>query len=203
MHNRYVRRLADRAIGGRPVHVELSVRRLYCENPACSKTTFAEQVDGLTVRYQRRAPLLQKVVETVGVLLAERRGARLLGRLNAPLSRTSVLFQLIRVPLPTMVTPRVLGEDDFALHADVYGTLLVDGDTRPPITVREGRDAASLTAWLREHPGVEVVCRDGSPTTGRASPTELHKHCRSVTVFISGRGSRGGCRTSRPRTAPA
>lgn len=164
MHSRYVRQLADRAIGGRPVRIELSVRRLYCENPACVKVTFAEQVSGLTVRYQRRTPLLQNLVETAGVLLAGRGGARLLGLLNAPLSRTSVLFQLMRVSLPAIATPRVLGVDDFALYADVYGTLLVDGDTRLPITLWEGRDAAALATWLREHPGVEVVCRDGSLT---------------------------------------
>lgn len=162
VHSRYVRRLADVAVGGRPLRIELSVRRFYCENPACVKVTFAEQVDGLTVRYQRRTALLQNLVETVGILLAGRGGGRLLGLLSAPLSRTSVLFQLMRVPLPAVATPRVLGVDDFALYAQVYGTLLVDGDTRLPITLWEGRDGAALAAWLREHPGVEVVCRDGS-----------------------------------------
>lgn len=152
-HSRYVRRLADRAIGGQAVLIELSVRRLYCENPACVKVTFAEQADGLTVRYQRRTPLSQSLIETIGVLLAGRGGARLLMLLNAPLSRTSVLFQLMRVPLPAPVKPRVLGVDDFALYAQVYGKLLVDGDTRLPITLWKGRDAAALTAWLHEHPG--------------------------------------------------
>ncbi|WP_248869249.1 hypothetical protein [Streptomyces halobius] len=127
------------------MRIELSVRRLYCENSACVKVTFAEQADGLTVRYQRRTPLLQNLVETAGVLLAGRGGARLLGLLNAPLSRTSVVFQLMRMPLPTMATPRVLGVDDFALYAEVYGTLLVDGDTRLSITLWEGRDAPP---WL-------------------------------------------------------
>ncbi|MDX2758411.1 transposase family protein [Streptomyces europaeiscabiei] len=50
VHSRYVRRLADAALGGRPVRIDLSVRRLYCENSACPKVTFAEQVPGLTVR---------------------------------------------------------------------------------------------------------------------------------------------------------
>lgn len=48
------RRLSDTSIGGRPARIELRVRRLYCENPLCPKVTFAEQIDGLTVRYQRR-----------------------------------------------------------------------------------------------------------------------------------------------------
>ncbi|WP_328885020.1 hypothetical protein [Streptomyces sp. NBC_00316] len=36
--------------------IELTARRLYCENVRCSRRTFAEQVDGLTVRYGRRTP---------------------------------------------------------------------------------------------------------------------------------------------------
>jgi transposase len=163
MHSRYTRRLADTAIGGRPARIELQVRRLYCENPLCPKVTFAEQIEGLTVRHQRRTPLLQRLVQIAGVLLAGRGGARLLHLLHAGLSRTSVLFHLMRIPLPAPVTPRVLGVDDFALYGRAYGTLLVDADTRLPITLWEGRDAETLRDWLLEHPGVRIACRDGSP----------------------------------------
>ncbi|WP_405547459.1 ISL3 family transposase [Streptomyces phaeochromogenes] len=164
VHSRYERRLADSALGGRPVRIDLSVRRLYCENADCPKVTFTEQVPGLTVRYQRRTPLLQQVVQAVGVLLAGRGGSRMLRVIHVVLSRCTVLSQLMRVPLPPPVTPRVLGVDDFALYGDTYGTLLVDATTRLPLTLWEGRDAEQLGRWLREHPGIEVVCRDGSLT---------------------------------------
>ncbi|MFC1415236.1 transposase family protein [Streptacidiphilus cavernicola] len=62
-HSRYERHLADEAVGGRAVRIDLSVRRLYCENTACPKVTFVEQISGLTRRYQRRTPALQRVVE--------------------------------------------------------------------------------------------------------------------------------------------
>ncbi|MGW4200351.1 transposase [Streptomyces sp. NPDC004726] len=146
------------------MRIDLSVRRLYCENASCPKVTFAEQVPGLTVRYQRRTPLLQCLVEDVGVVLAGRGGSRMLRILNIRLSRCTVLSQLMRVPLPPLVAPRVLGVDDFALHGGTYGTLLVDATTRLPLTLWKGRDAEQLSHWLREHPGVEVACRDGSLT---------------------------------------
>ncbi|WP_405562983.1 transposase family protein [Streptomyces phaeochromogenes] len=115
VHSRYERHLADASVGGREVRIDLNVRRLYCENPACPKQTFVEQVPGLTVRYQRRTPLLQEIVEAVGILLAGRGGARMLRVVGVALSRCTVLSQLMRMPLPPLVTPQVLGVDDFAL----------------------------------------------------------------------------------------
>ncbi|MFH9969672.1 transposase family protein [Streptomyces mirabilis] len=47
VHSRYVRRLADTAVAGRPVLIELQVRRFRCRDRACQQATFVEQVDGL------------------------------------------------------------------------------------------------------------------------------------------------------------
>jgi transposase len=55
VHNRYSRRLADAAIGGRQVAIVLAVRRFFCPAPGCGRRTFAEQVDGLTVRSSQAA----------------------------------------------------------------------------------------------------------------------------------------------------
>lgn len=72
MHSRYGRRIADAPVAARPVLIELSVRRLFCDNNDCASATFAEQVEGLTSRYGRRTPVLQRTVGALGVVLAAR-----------------------------------------------------------------------------------------------------------------------------------
>lgn len=64
IHSTYERHLADGPVGDQAVRIDLSVRRLYCENSACPRRTFAEQVDGLTVRYGRRTPACRRVLDS-------------------------------------------------------------------------------------------------------------------------------------------
>jgi transposase len=65
--------------------------------------------------------------------------------------------------------PRVLGIDDFALRrCHDYATVLIDAETGVRIDVLAGRGAEVVAGWLRAHPGVEVVCRDGSAAYAQA-----------------------------------
>lgn len=160
-HGRYRRRLADAALGGRAVVIDLLVRRFKCVSAACPAVTFAEQVPGLTHPHARRTPVLQHQLVQFAVALAARPAARLAGRMGVPVAKDTLLRLVRALPDPPVGDLRAVGIDDFALRRrHVYATIIVDIETRRPVQVLEGREAGPVAAWLAEHPGIEVVCRD-------------------------------------------
>ncbi|MEW2120273.1 ISL3 family transposase [Streptomyces sp. NPDC005474] len=173
VHGGYPRRLADLAAAGREVVIELLVRRFLCPAAGCGRRTFVEQVDGLTERFARRTPLLRRSLEKVALALAGRPGARLAAHLSMPTSANSLLRLVRRLPDKQVgAAPRVLGIDDFALKkGHVYGTIILDMETGERIDVLPDRTAETLTAWLRAHPGAEIVCRDRASAYAEAVRT--------------------------------
>ncbi|MGC7100708.1 transposase [Amycolatopsis lurida] len=99
------------------------------------------------------------MLESIGLAVAARAGARLAGRLGLITGRDTLL-RLVRAD-PAVGSIAVLGVDDFALkRRATYGTILLDMATHRPIDLLADRTVQSFSEWLCKHRGVSIVCRD-------------------------------------------
>ena len=130
VHGYHDRTAADVPVDGRRVQVRVRARRLRCAVPGCPRQTFREQVPGVLDRYQRRTTRLTGQVSAVARELAGRASARLLPALGIAVSRHVMLRVLLKIPLPALAVPRVLGTGDVApRRGSVNATVLIDAET--------------------------------------------------------------------------
>jgi len=163
IHSRYQRTLRDLPWQGRPVALRLQMRRFRCLNPTCPRQTFAEALPGAVQPFARRTDRLGGLQYQLALALGGEAGTRLAERLAMPSSADTLLRLIARAGNGTesQPVPRVLAVDDWSWRrARRYGTILVDLERNAVVDLLPDRQAASLAAWLRQHPSVEIVARD-------------------------------------------
>lgn len=158
IHSQYQRCPADLPCVG---YTNLTVPRFFCDNAACSRCTFAARFPILLNPYARRTTRLHQQQDQIGFAVSAETGSTLLGILGM-LTSPDTLIRLVRqTPETSVETPRVLGVDDWAKRkGQSYGTILVDLEKHEVVDLLPERSSGSLSQWLQEHPGVEIISRD-------------------------------------------
>ena len=180
VHSWYQRTIADLPWQGLTVRFQLFTRRWFCSSATCSCRIFTERLPQVVAPAARRTRRLAEVVEAIAFALGGEAGARLLATLGIPLSPDTLLDTIRATVVTPTVAPRVIGIDDWAWrrgHRD--GTLIVDLERHHVIDLLPDRTAETVSAWLQQHPEIEVIARDRgdayieAATTGAPQATQV------------------------------
>jgi transposase len=186
VHSRYSRRLADLPCFGVPVRLELTVRRFRCPSPGCPRRIFAERLPGFAGKHARTTDRLRRSHEAIGSALGGEAGSRLAVLVAMPTSPDTLLRRVKRLEDVPGPPPRVVGIDDWAWRkGHRYGTVVVDLERGDVVDLLPDRDADTVAAWLKAHPGVEVVSRDRSSTYAQAATEGAPQAAQAPTAGTS------------------
>ena len=161
VHSRYVRVIHDLSILGHRVVIYLGVRKFFCHNHECDKTTFAEQPGTEVFRYRRRTCRCEVAVARHGISASSNSASRLLSQLGIPVSSSTVLRDLHKMRPSSYKDVREVGVDDWAWRKGVtYGSIVIDLKEGWPIDLLGDRGTESFHEWMEEHEKVRTVSRD-------------------------------------------
>src|SRR5450631_574885 len=156
VHSRYQRHLSDLPSQGKLVRIKIFARRFRCVLSDCRQRIFVERLDVAVTRpFARRTSRLEGLVHHLGLALGGRPGQSFARRLLLPVSKDTLLRTVRRHATQSAIAPRVIGIDDWAWkRGHRYGTIVCDLERRRIIDILPDREAATVTAWLAEHPSI-------------------------------------------------
>jgi transposase len=163
IHSRYQRAVADVPCGGRQVRLLLTVRKFFCDTPACARKIFTERLAPFITPWARMTTRLTQALGDIGRATCGKLGARLAARLGMPTSWMTILRRIMALPELVALSVTQLGVDDWSFRRGKrFGAILVDLETHRVLDLLPDREAATSAAWMRGHPEIRFVSRDRS-----------------------------------------
>ena len=194
IHSRYQRRLTDLPWGSLAIRMQLIVRKFVCRHLTCARRIFTERLPDFVAPYARKTMRLVNALQAIGIALGGQAGTRLAARLRLPTSPATLLRLVRATPVPHTPALQAVGIDEWAWQrGHRYGTILVDLATHRVVDLLPDRSAATVAAWLAQHPTITVVCRDRSDLVrGRHSPGRARGGAGRRALSSGGKPPRSG-----------
>jgi len=141
----------------------MHVRRFFCKKNTCAQKIFVERLPTLCHPHAQRTKQLQEALCQLGLRGGGQAGADVGSELGISGSRDTILRLVRQLPPPVRSEPHVIGLDDWAWKRRLrYGTLICDLELGLPIDLLADRSVETVSTWLKEHPSIDTISRDGS-----------------------------------------
>lgn len=124
---------------------------------------FTERLPELCHPHAQRTKRLQAALCKLGLKGGGQAGADVGSELGFSGSRDTILRLVHQSEPSAHEEPRIIGLDDWAWKRRLrYGTLICDLERGQPIDLLPDRTVETVSAWLQDHPSIEIISRDGS-----------------------------------------
>jgi transposase len=163
IQSRYTRTLHHLPSVGRPLRLIMHVRRFFCKKSTCAQKIFVERLADLCRPHAQRTKRLQEALCQLGLTTGGQAGADLGSELGISGSRDTILRLLRQSQQPAPPEPHVIGLDDWAWKRRMrYGPLICDLERGLPLDLLADRSVETVSAWLKKHPTIDTISRDGA-----------------------------------------
>ena len=165
VHDYRYRKLQCTEFLSRPVQLMLRIRHFRCLNPECTCRTFSESLK-LANPYSRMTHEVESRVLYESLNQSARLASESLSRQHIRICKTSCTLKAKSLGLVNPKDIRTSGYvaiDDLAYRKGRrYMCAITDHYTRRPLALFDSRYGFEITEWLRSHPEIRLVSRDGS-----------------------------------------
>ena len=164
LHSYRLRKIQCTEWLGHHTTLVLETRHMICTNPKCDKKIFAEPL-AMTRPYGRQTHEVQERIRHESLGQTARRASATLSMQHIHVSASACIrvLRLMGRVNPEVRTSGYVGMDDFAKwKGHKYMCAIVDHYTREVLAVFDSRYGQEIIDWLKSHPEIKVVTRDGS-----------------------------------------
>lgn len=159
----YTRTVQDLPILGSAVVLQYIIRRFRCDNKNCRRKIFSEQCIDFIAPYARRTDRAIQRLSKIIIEVSANKGSYISRLSKIPVSASTCLRMIKKMPVTTSDNVEVIGIDDYAKRKGInYGSVIINMKTGRTVDMIDSRHSDDVAKHLMLYQNTQYVCRDRS-----------------------------------------